>query len=226
MDNRQSTVQRAGSGEMIQINTVLKNTYIMLALTLIFSAVTSAIAMHTNASSPNIFLFIVVAIGFPFLLQAVKNSPWAIVITFAYTGFIGWAIGPILNMYIKGFTNGPELIMLALGSTGLIFLMLSAIAMNPKRDFSRIGGFLAVGVIMAFIASLVNIFFLKLPMFQVAISVVFSLISGGYILYMTNQIIRGGERNYLIATVVLYVSLVNIFLTLLQLFSMFGGNRN
>ena len=116
--------------------------------------------------------------------------------------------------------------MMALGSTGLIFLGLSAIAMNPSKDFSSWGRFLAIGIIVAFVASLVNIFLLHMPALQMALSVVFALVSGGYIMYTTNAIIHGGERNYIVATVILYVSLVNIFLTLLQLLGMFAGNRN
>ncbi len=209
-----------------QANTVLKNTYFMLSLTLIFSAFTAWLAMATNASPVNIFIMLIIMIGFPFLLGRIQNSAWAIPATFLYTGFVGWTLGPILNMYIKEFSNGPSLIMLALGSTGLIFLVLSAIALNPKRDFTGIGSFLTVGVIIAIVASLINIFFLHLPAFQVALSVVFALISGGYILYTTNSIVHGGCNNYIIATVMLYVSLVNIFLTMLQLLSLFGGNRN
>lgn len=198
----------------------------MLSLTLLFSALTAWGAMALNAGPVNIFIMLIVIIGFPFLLSRIQNSVWAIPVTFIYTGFIGWTLGPILNLYIKEYSNGPSLIMLALGSTGLIFLLLSALALNPKRNFTGIGSFLMIGVIMAFVASLVNIFFLHLPAFQLAISVIFALISAGYILYTTNSIVHGGCNNYIVATVMLYVSLVNIFLTLLQLFGMFGGNRN
>lgn len=217
---------RQNATTALETNRVLRNTYLLLSLTLLFSALVSGIGVAYGAQSMNIFLALIVIIGFPFLLNAVRNSPWAIVLTFAYTGFIGWMIAPILNHYINNYSNGYQLIMMALGSTGLIFLILSAIAMNPKRDFSGWGKFLAIGIIVAFIASLVNIFFVHLPALQMAISVIFAFISGGYILYETNAIIHGGERNYVIATVVLYVSLVNIFLTLLQLLGMFAGNRN
>lgn len=217
------SIPQVGTGE---VGAVLRNTYLMLALTLVFSAICSGIAMMTNAQPVNIFITLVVIIGFPFLLNRIANSPWALVVTFAYTGFIGWMLGPILNFYIKTFSNGPSLIMLALGSTGLIFLGLSAIALNPKRNFNGIGSFLFVGMIVAFIASLVNVFFLHMPALQLALSVIFALISGGYILFTTNAIIHGGCRNYIIATVMLYVSLVNIFMTLLQILALFGGNRN
>lgn len=211
---------------LTEVNAVLKNTYFMLSLTLLFSALTAWGAMALNAGPVNIFIMLIIIIGFPFLLSRIQNSVWAIPVTFAYTGFIGWTLGPILNFYIKEYSNGPSLIMLALGSTGLIFLLLSALALNPKRNFTGIGSFLMIGVIMAFVASLVNMFFLHMPVLQLAISVIFALISAGYILYTTNSIVHGGCNNYVIATVMLYVSLVNIFLTMLQLFGMFGGNRN
>lgn len=216
----------AKTAGILSTNKVLKNTYMLLSMTLLFSALMAGIAMVTNAAFVNIWIALIVIIGFPFLLSAVRNSPFAIVLAFGYTGFIGWYIGPILNSYITTFSNGSELIMLALGATGLIFLVLSSLAMRPKANYAHWGQFLFIGMIVAFVASLINMFFLHLPMLQVGISLIFAFISGGYIMYMTNSIVRGGETNYIIATVVIYVSLVNIFLTLLQVLAMFGGNRN
>lgn len=211
---------------LIAGNKVLRKTYLLLSMTLLFSAVMAGIAIEMNANFVNIWLMLLVIIGFPFLLQSMRNSPFAIVITFAYTGFIGWYLGPILNMYIKNFTNGSELIMMALGATGIIFLVLSTIALKPSRDFSHWGKFLGIGVIVAIVAMVVNMFFIQLPMLQMGISLIFAFISGGYIMYITNQIIQGGETSYVMATVVIFVSLVNIFLFLLQFLGMFGGNRN
>lgn len=210
----------------IATNKVLRNTYLLLSLTLLFSAFTAGLSILKDANSPGLFLTLVVIIGMPFLLQRVKNGPWGLVLTFAYTGFMGWMIGPVLNLYITNFSNGSQLILLAFGSTGLIFLALSAIALRTTRDVASWGKFLSIGMIIAFVAMLVNVFFLKLPVLQLGISVIFSIICGGFILYETNQIVRGGETNYIVATVTLYVSLLNIFLTLLQLFGLFGGNRN
>lgn len=224
--NGPSAIERNVTPQSIAMNKVLRNTYILLSLTLLFSALTSAMAIAYNAGFVNIWVALIVMIGFPFLLQAVKDSPIALVLTFAYTGFIGWYIGPILNMYITNFSNGSQLIGMALGGTGLIFLVLSMISIKTTKDYSSWGRFLVVGVIIAFVASLLNVFLFKLPVLQLGISVVFSFISGGFIMYQTNAIVRGGERNYVVATVVLYVSLVNIFLTLLQILGMFGGNRN
>ena len=227
MFNQQpNTLERNVTPQSIAMNKVLRNTYILLSLTLLFSAFTSGLAIAYNAPHIPFLIAIIVMIGFPFLLQAVKDSPIALVLTFAYTGFIGWLIGPILNFYISNFSNGSELIGMALGATGLIFLVLSVISVKTTKDYSSGGRFLTVGVIIAVVAALLNAFLFKLPVLQLGISVVFSFISGGFIMYQTNAIVRGGERNYVVATVVLYVSLVNIFLTLLQILGMFGGNRN
>lgn len=213
------------SGSTLATNKVLRNTYLLLSLTLLFSASTAWISLVENAGFVNIWLMLIVMIGFPFLLQSMRNSPFALVLTFAYTGFIGWYLGPILNLYIQTFSNGSELIMMALGSTGAIFLVLSALSLNPAKDYSHWGRFLTVGIIIAIVASLINIFFLKLPMMQLAISVIIAFISGGFIMWQTNAIVRGGERNYVVATVMLYISLINIFLTILQILGMFGGDR-
>lgn len=222
----QTVLERNVTPQTLAVNKVLRNTYILLSLTLLFSAFTSAVAVMENAGFVNIWVMLIVMIGFPFLLQRMKDSPMALVLTFAYTGFIGWYIGPILNMYISNFSNGSELIGMALGGTGLIFLVLSMLSIRTTKDYSGWGRFLTIGVIIAFVMSLLNVFLFKLPVLQLGISVVFSFISGGFIMYQTNQIVRGGETNYVVATVVLYISLVNIFLTLLQILGMFGGNRN
>lgn len=208
-----------------EVNRVLRNTYFMLSLTLICSAVFAGIGMSMNAKFFNPILFLVVVIGFPFALSKLRNSAWGILLTFAYTAFMGWAIGPLLNMYIHGFSNGSQLIMMALGGTGLIFLGLSAIALNPNRNFFKLAPFIFVGFIVAIVLMVIGIF-VHAPALQITVSILFALISGAVILFETNSIIHGGERNYLIATVNLYVSIINIFLTLLQLLSIFGGNRN
>lgn len=207
-----------------QTNVVLRNTYMLLSLTLLFSAVMAGVSMATGAGFINVFLILLGYIGLPMLIQANRNSGLGIVFTFAYTGFVGWTLGPILNQYVNAFSNGAELIMMALGSTGLIFLGLSALAMNPNKDFTNWGSFLGIGALVAMVAMIANIF-LHLPGLQLAVSLAFALISGGFIMLQTNAIVRGGETNYVLATVNLYASIVNIFLTLLQLLGMFGGNN-
>ncbi|MCX7123994.1 MAG: Bax inhibitor-1 family protein [Gammaproteobacteria bacterium] len=224
--NAQDIHARNVTPATIAINKVLRNTYILLSLTLLFSAFTAAISVMQNAAFVNIWILLIVMIGFPFLLNRVKDSPIGLILTFAYTGFIGWYLGPILNIYLHNFSNGSQLITMALGGTGLIFLLLSLLSLNPNKNYTGWGRGLAIGGIVVVIAMLLNVFFFKLPFFQLGLSIVFAFISGGFIMYQTNMIVRGGETNYITATVVLYVSLVNIFLTLLQILGMFGGNRN
>ncbi len=219
----QSAVFRSQS--IIATNKVLRNTYFLLSLTLIFSAFTAFIAMSSNAMPMNPIMLLVGYFALLFGVNACRNNVFGIVLTFALTGLLGYSIGPLLNFYIKTFSNGSELILMALGSTGLIFLCLSAFALNPNRNLLSWGRCLFIGAMVIFITSLVNMFFLQLPALQVAISLVFACISGGIIMWQTNMIVHGGERNYITATVTLYVSLFNIFITLLQIFGMFGGDR-
>jgi len=229
---RTSTVSRATSGfgsragEIISTNKVLKNTYMLLSLTILFSAVTAVVAMHTATAPMNPILLLVGYFALLFGVNACRNNGFGVVLTFALTGLLGYSIGPLLNFYVKTFSNGSELIFMALGSTGLIFLLLSALSLNPEKDFSSMGKTLFVGMLVVFIMSLLNVFIFKLPILQLALSLIFAGISGGIIMWQTNMIVRGGERNYITATVTLYVSLFNIFLTLLQLLGMFAGNRD
>ena len=220
----QSTVFRSES--VLATNKVLRNTYLLLSLTILFSAVTAFFAMATQAAPMSPLFLIISYFGLLFAVNATKNSGWGILFAFALTGLLGYSIGPMLNAYINTFSNGSELIMMALGSTGLIFLLLSAFSMNPERDLMSWGKYLFVGALVIFIASLVNVFFLQLPALQLALSVVFACISGGIIMFQTNMIVRGGETNYISATITLYVSLFNIFITLLQIFGAMGGRRD
>ena len=210
---------------IIETNKVLKNTYLLLSLTLLFSAVTSAFAIIASVPAMNPILTLVVYFGLLFGVQATKDSSMGLVLTFALTGFLGLTIAPILGFYLTEFSNGAELIMMSLGATGAIFLGLSVIAMNPERDFSKLGSFLAVGSIICLVAIIVNLF-LQMPAIHLALSLMIAFISGGMILWQTNQIIQGGERNYITATVTLYISILNLFLTILQFLAMFAGRRD
>jgi modulator of FtsH protease len=220
----QSTVFRSDS--VIATNKVLRNTYMLLSMTILFSAFTAFIAMSTNSMPMNPILLLVGYFAILFGIRACQNNGFGVILTFALTGLLGYSIGPLLNFYIKTFSNGSELILMALGSTGLIFLCLSAFALNPKRNVMSWGKGLSIGALVIFAASLLNVFFLHLPALQLALSVVFAFISGGFIIFQTNMIVHGGERNYINATVTLYVSLFNIFITLLQLFGVVGGSRD
>jgi modulator of FtsH protease len=141
---------------------------------------------------------------------------------FALTGFMGLTLGPILSMYVKAFSNGHELIMMALGGTGVIFMGLSAYALTTRKDFNYLGGFLMVGVLVAFLAGIGAVVF-AIPALSLAVSAMFVLLMSGMILFQTSQIVNGGETNYILATISLYVSIYNLFLSLLQLLGIFNG---
>ena len=157
--------------------------------------------------------------------MATRNSGWGILSIFLFTGFMGYSIGPILNLYIKGFTNGAEIVTTALGATGVIFIGLSAYTLVSRKNFSYLGGFISIGILIAFIAGVGAAIF-QLPMLQLLVSGAFALFSAGYILFTTSAIIHGGERNYIMATITLYVAIFNLFVSLLNILSFFGGNRN
>ena len=210
---------------IIETNKVLKNTYLLLSLTLMFSALTAAFSIAASVPAINPFMTLLVYFGLLFGVQATRNSPMGLVLTFALTGFLGLTIAPILDFYLTTFSNGAELIMMSLGATGAIFLGLSIVAMNPDRDSTKLGSFLGVGSIVCLVAIIVNLF-LQMPAIHLALSLMIAFISGGMILWQTNQIIQGGERNYITATVTLYVSILNIFLTILQFLAMFAGRRD
>lgn len=206
---------------LIATHAILRNTYILLGLTLLFSALTAGLAMMNDARPLNPFITLIGYFGLLFLTQYLRNSGWGLVSVFALTGFMGYTLGPIVNHYVTSIPNGHELVMLSLGSTGVIFFALSGYALVSRKDFSFMGGFLVVGLIVAFLLSLGGLFF-HLPGLMLAVSAMFVLLSSGVILFQTSQIIHGGETNYIMATITLYVSLYNIFLSLLNLF---GGSR-
>lgn len=210
---------------VLSTNKVLKNTYLLLGATLIFSAFTAIFAMVTNAPPMNPFLLIIGYFALLFITTALRNSAWGLVAVFALTGFLGYTLGPILNFYIKNFSNGNQLVFTALGATGVIFFALSAYAIMTKKDFSYLGAFLFVAIIVAFLAGLLAMFF-NMPMLSILVAAAFVLISSGLILFETSLIINRGERNYIMATITLYVALFNLFISLLQIFGAFSGNRN
>ncbi|BBB15893.1 inner membrane protein yccA [Candidatus Rickettsiella viridis] len=209
---------------VLATNTVLRNTYILLGLTMLFSALTAGMAMLSDSPPLNPLVTLAGYFGLLFLTNWTRNSGWGLLSVFALTGFMGYTLGPILNHYIHGFTNGQALVMMSLGATGLIFFALSAYALITQKDFSFMSGFLMVGMIVAFLASIATLFF-HIPALMLTVSAVFVLLSSGIILLQTSQIIHGGETNYIMATVTLYVSLYNIFLSLLNLLGAFSGNR-
>lgn len=217
-----TTVARPESS-ILADNKMLRNTYALLSLTLLFSAMTAGASMYFNLPHPGMIITIVGYFGLLFLTTKFSDSGWGLVFVFALTGFMGLTLGPILNMYLNAFSNGHQLVMTALGGTGVIFLGLSGYALTTRKDFSFIGGFLMVGVLVAFLAGIGAVLF-SLPALSLAVSAMFVLLMSGMILYQTSAMIHGGESNYILATISLYVSIYNLFLSLLQLLGAFGGD--
>ena len=199
----------------IETNKVLKNTYFLLAMTLAFSAVTAGISMALQLPYFMGIVFTLVSFGLLFVVNKKADTASGVFWVFAFTGLMGAGLGPMLNHY-AAMPNGPMLIMQALGSTALIFFGLSAYALNTKKDFSFMGGFLTVGLIVVIVASIVNIFIGSSLMFMVLNAAVI-LIMSGLILFDTSRIINGGETNYIRATVSLYLNVYNLFTSLLHL---------
>ncbi|MFZ5595118.1 MAG: Bax inhibitor-1/YccA family protein [Pseudomonadota bacterium] len=209
-------------GSALTTNKLIRNTYTLLAMTLLFSAATAGVSIKFNLPYPGLIITLVGYFGLLFLTYKLRNSAWGLLSVFGLTGFMGVTLGPVINTYL-GLPNGGQTVMMAMGATGAIFLGLSAYALTSRRDFSFMGGFLFVGVLVAFLAGLGAIFF-ELPTLALAVSAMFVLLASGLILFETSQIVHGGETNYILATVSLYVSIYNLFASLLHLLGIFNGN--
>jgi modulator of FtsH protease len=221
---KSNTVISRPEAGILATNKVLKNTYLLLAMTLLFSAFTAGMAMYLNLPHPGLIITMAGYFGLLFLTTKFSNSALGLVFVFALTGFMGLTLGPVLTQYISAFRNGHELIMTALGGTGVIFLGLSGYALITRKDFSFLGGFLMVGILVAFLAGIGAIVF-SIPTLSLAVSAMFILLMSGMILFQTSEIIHGGETNYILATVSLYVSIYNLFLSLLQILGIFNGDE-
>ena len=216
-----STIQSEAG--VLATNKVLKNTYLLLSMTLLFSAATAGLAMYLQLPPFGMIITLVGYFGLLFLTTKFSQSALGLLFVFLFTGFMGLTLGPILNLYLSAFVNGDELIMTALGGTGIIFLGLSGYALTTRKDFSFMGGFLMVGILVAFLAGLAAVF-LSIPGLSLAVSAMFILLMSGLILYETSQIIHGGETNYILATISLYISIYNLFLSLLQILGALSGD--
>lgn len=208
---------------ILETNKVLKNTYMLLSMTLMFSAFTAWLAMYLEVRPFGFLLTLGGYMALLYLTTTFRNSALGLLFIFAFTGFMGLTLGPTLNIYQHIFANGQQLIMTALGGTGVIFLGLSGYALTTQKDFSFMGGFLMVGILVAFLAGIGAIVF-AIPALSLAVSAMFILLMSAMILYKTSEIIHGGESNYILATISLYVSIYNLFLSLLQILGIFGGD--
>ncbi len=194
---------------------VLRNTYALLALTLTFSAAMAATSAALKMPHPGIILTLVGYFGLLFATYKLSHSVWGLGAVFALTGFMGYTLGPIVNHYLA-MQGGAQVVTMAFGGTALIFFSLSAWVLTSKRDFSFMGGFLFAGMIVALLAGLAAVFF-QMPALSLTVSAAVVLLMSGMILFETSRIINGGETNYILATVNLFVSIFNLFTSLLQL---------
>ena len=208
---------------VVSTNKVLRNTYALLSMTLLFSAMTAGVSMSLNLPHPGLLLTLAGYFGLLFATTKFRNSSLGLVFVFALTGFMGYTLGPILNAYLA-MSNGGQIVMTAMAGTGVIFLALSAYALTSRKDFSFMGGFLMVGILVAFLAGLGAVFF-QMPGLSLAVSSMFVLLMSGLILYETSNIIHGGETNYIMATVTLFVSIFNLFTSLLHLLGFMNGEE-
>ncbi len=205
-------------------NKVLKNTYLLLSATLLFSGLTAALAMvlAVPVAAYTISLIVAMLLGM-FVLPRTQDSAAGIGVVFLITGLMGFGLGPVIQLYLN-MPNGAQTVALALGGTGVIFLGLSGYALASRRDFSFMGGFIFAGMMVMLVAVLANIF-LQIPALQLAIAAGFILLMSGFILFQTSQMVHGGETNYINATYGLYLSIFNIFISLLQILGIFGSDE-
>ncbi len=213
---KSATVYSSGTATAsVPAHRVLRNTYALLALTLTFSAAVAAVSAALKLPHPGIIITLVGYFGLLFATYKLSNSVWGLGAVFALTGFMGYTLGPIVNHYLA-MQGGGEIVAMAFGGTALIFFSLSAWVLTSKRDFSFMGGFLFAGMIVALLAGLAAVFF-QMPALSLTVSAAVVLLMSGMILFETSRIIHGGETNYILATVSLFVSIFNLFTSLLQL---------
>lgn len=215
------SIEQPSEPVALSTNRVLRNTYMLLSMTLFFSAIVTAVSVALKLPHPGIVITLVGFFGLLYATSKLQDSAWGLLAVFALTGFMGYTLGPIVSKYLA-MPNGSQIVMMAMGGTATIFVGLSAYALTTRKDFSFMGGFLLAGILVAFLAGLGAIFF-QVPALSLTVSAAFVLLMGGLILFETSRIVHGGETNYISATVGLYVSIYNLFSSLLALIG-FGSN--
>jgi len=219
--NDQNLAMGRSEASILATNKVLKNTYLLLSMTLVFSGVMAFVGMSMNLGHGASLISSIIAIAMLwFVLPRTANSSAGIPVLFAITGLLGLGLAPMLNIYLA---VNPSIVQTALGGTGVIFLGLSGYALTTRKDFSFMGGFLMVGLVVVLVAALANIF-LQMPVMGLVVSGAIVMLMSGMILYQTSSIIHGGETNYIMATASLFISILNLFQALLHLLSAFGGD--
>jgi modulator of FtsH protease len=222
MDNPRVYDVNTAVDAVVSTNKVLRNTYMLLGMTLLFSAMTAGVSMAMGLPQGAALILTLVGFGLLFVVNRMADSSKGLVAIFAFTGVMGAALGPMLNYYMS-MPGGPALVMQALGGTAVVFFGLSAYALTTRKDFSFMGGFLMIGLIVAVIAMVANIF-LAIPALSLTISAAVIMIMSGLILFDTSRIINGGETNYIRATVGLYLNIYNLFIHILHLLTALSGD--
>lgn len=213
-----------GQESVLATNKVLRNTYALLSMTLLFSAAMAGVSMALNMPYGVSLVASLVSLAMLwFVVPRTANSAAGIWVVFGVTGLLGFGLGPVLNHYLS-LPSGGQIVMMAMGGTGVIFLGLSGYVLTTRKDFSFMGGFLMVGILVAFLGGIGALIF-SIPALSLAVSAMFVLLMSGLILWETSNIIHGGETNYILATVSLYVAIYNLFTSLLHLLGAFGGNE-
>jgi modulator of FtsH protease len=224
MNEVQATTIARSQDTALAVNKVLRNTYMLLSMTLFFSALCAVTTMALQVSQGMGFMLFIGGFITSFVVQATARSGKGLFWVFVFAGLMGGALGPMISVYVQVYANGGALVAQALGGTALIFLTLSGYVLTTGKNFSYLGGFLMVGLITAIVAMIAN-WFLQIPALSLALSSAVILIMSGFILYDTSRIINGGERNYILATVGLYLSIFNIFVHLLHLLGALTGRE-
>ncbi len=211
------------SESVLATNKLIKNTYMLLSMTLIFSAIMAGVAMAVRLPLMASMVCSLVSLGLLwFVLPRLANSAAGIWVTFAITGLLGFGLGPVLSHYLS-MPNGAQTVMTAMGGTGVIFLGLSGYALTTRKNFSFMAGYLFTGILVAFVAGIGAAIF-QVPALSLAVSAVFIMLMAGYILYQTSEMVHGGETNYVLATVGLYIAIYNLVTSLLHLLGAFGDD--
>ena len=209
--NQATTISPA----VLATNKLIRNTYLLLTMTLITSAITAGVAMVNNVGFVNPIFMLVVFIGFPFFIYRISNTIWALPATFLFTGFMGYYLGPVVGYYL-GLSNGPQIVMAAFSTTAAMFLGLSGYALVSRRDFSFMSGFLMVGLFVVLGAIIINLF-MNIPALSLTISAAAVILMSGLILFDTSRMVHGGINNYVIMTVSLFANIYVLFIHLLNL---------
>ena len=208
----------------LSVNKVVRNTYMLLSMTLFFSAICAVATMAMQVGQGVGFMMLIGGFVMTFVVRATAKSSKGLIAVFVFAGLMGGALGPIISMYLLAYANGSAIVAQALGGTALIFLSLSGYALTSGKNFNFLGGFIFTGIMVVFVAMIANMF-LQIPAFSLAISSAVILLMSGFILYDTSRIVNGGERNYIMATISLYLSIFNIFIHLLNLLGALTGRN-